>query len=141
MKRIYKRSDRIAVQIDDLTIKLAPLTFDQKNEIQQNMIDGAAKKDLATMSRAVSLALKYAVRGISGVECSDGSKYELAYDDAGNLTDECIDDLLNLEQKDKLVLVCSALSRTIPSAFTDGEGHPLKGVSFVNSGDAQIPNV
>lgn len=141
MKRIYKRSDRISVVVDDITIQLAPLTFDQKNEIQQSMLEGAAKKDLAIMSRGVSLAMKYAVRGIAGVECVDGSKYELAYDDAGNLTTECVDDLLNLEQKDKLVLICSTLSRTIPGEFTDGDGAPLKGVSIVaTAGDAKSPN-
>ena len=137
MKKIYKRSDRIAVQIDDITVRLAPLTFDQKNEIQQSMLDGRSKNDLAALSKGITLAMKYSLRGIEGVQDSDGQPYKLALDEAGNLTDSCIDDLLNLESKEKLTLVCMSLLRGIPEQFTD-----MVGVSFVatTSEGSKVPN-
>ena len=142
MKKIYKRSDRVSVAIDDITVKLAPLTFDQKNEIQQCMLDGRAKNDIAILSKGITLAMRYSLKGIEGVQDTDGQPYKLTADTAGNLTDECIDDLLNLENKEKLTLVCMALLRGIPDQFSDEKGLPIVGVSFAttSSEGSKVPN-
>jgi hypothetical protein len=137
MARIYKRTDRIAVKIDSLTVKLAPLTLDQKTEIQQAMILGRTKADIKEASRGIALSLKYAVKGIEGLEDSDGNVYKLEFDKDLNLKDSCIDDLMNLELTPKLAMVCAAMVNGVPKSFSDNEGNALEGVEVVTSQPAE----
>lgn len=135
MSRIYRTTDRIPLQIDDLKIKIAPLSSHQKMEIQQTMLDGQAQKSVEKITSGVLLALKYGLKEISGLEDSDGNPYKLQFDEAGMLTDACLDDILNLEQKDKLILVCSTLANGVPSEFK------LPGVSFIRPAkESSLPN-
>lgn len=132
MSRIYKRSDRIVVRIDGITVRLAPLSLMQKTEIQQAMINGSTRGDLQEATRGVVLALKYSIKGMEGVEDSDGAAYKLEMDEAGDLTDECISDLFNLEMKDKLAMVCGQMVNAIPAShFTNEKNEALEGVEIV----------
>lgn len=131
MARIYRRSDRIKVKIDDIQVELAPLSVDQKAEIQQLMFTGRTRGDIQSATKGMQLSLKYAVKSVSGVEDSDGNAYALSFDDQGNLQDSCVDDLLNLEVTEKLSLCCATLARGIPAEFTDNFGKKLEGVEIV----------
>lgn len=133
MAKIYKRSDRIPVKIDDIQIVIAPLGLEQKTEIQDCMARGHIKRDYALLQKAISDAIRYAVKDISGVEDAEGNPYKLTFDEAGNLTEECVSDLYNLEMHPKLVMVCSALVKRIPQQFTDELGVPLEGVEIIAS--------
>lgn len=132
MTRIFKRSDRITVKVDSITVKLAPLTLDQKTEIQQAMLVGRTKGDIREASKGIALALKYAVKGIEGLEDADGNSYKLGVGPDGNLNDECIDDLLNLELTPKLAMVCASMVNGVPKKFSDEKGNPLDGVELVD---------
>lgn len=128
MSRIYKRTDRIAVKIDDVVVKLAPLTLDHKIQVQQAMLNGHQKSDLKEATRGISLAIKYSLKGIEGVEDSDGNPYKLEFDDESNLSDSCVDDLMNVEFMEKLALVCSSMAKGVPNNFDQ-----LKGVELVKT--------
>lgn len=132
MVRIYKRSDRITVKIDDIEVKLAPLTLDQKTEIQQTMMDASKSSNLRMAQNGIVLALKYALKSISGIEDGDGNAYKLEFN-GDQLTDECADDLLNLQMKDKLTMVCMTFVNGIPTQFTDNKNMPLEGVELVKA--------
>lgn len=131
MARIYKCSDRIPIRIDDIVIKISPLTADQKSEIQALMIQGRLKGDIKAASRGTALAIKYGVKDVSGIEDGSGVPYKLSFE-GGVLTDECVDDLLNLDCVEKMTFVCISLLKKIPKEFTDHEGKVLEGVEFVS---------
>ncbi len=132
MAKIYKRSDRITVKIDEVTVKLAPLTLDQKTQIQDAMMNGRTKADLKELTRGIALSMKFALKGIDGVEDSDGNQYQLKFE-GDEVSDTCIDDLMNLEVTQKLSLVCASLVNGIPNKFTDENNKALKGVEIVKS--------
>lgn len=132
MSRIYRRSDRIKVKIDDITVTLAPLTLDQKTECQQALLVGHRKSDLKELTRGIKLSMKYALKDIQGVEDSEGP-YKLALVN-DELTEDCLDDLTNMQLSAKLTLVCAAMVRGVPSQFTDEENNPIEGVELVKQG-------
>lgn len=127
MAKILRTSDRIHVQIDDVRVSISPLSFHQKAEVQSmlSLQSGYLKAAFA--------AIKYSVKAVSGIEVGDGEKYELEFEEGGKaLSDQCVDDLLNMESSAKLLTVCASMMAGIPSAgFADAEGKPLEGVSIV----------
>lgn len=133
MARIYKRSDRISVKIDDVTVKLAPLSLHQKTEVQAAMIEGHKNSDIRKATRGLALAMRYSVKSIDGVEDADGQPYKLQMDETDCLTDECVDDLMNLDITAKLALVCSGLVNGVPAEFTDQYRVPLVGVEVIKA--------
>jgi hypothetical protein len=135
MARIYKRTDRITVRIDDVTLKLAPLSLAQKTEIQDAMFRGQTKGDLKEMTRGIALSIKYAVKGIQGVVDGDGIPYKLE-EENGELTTECVDELLNLDLTAKLSRVCVAMVNGVPTRFTDDKNIPLEGVEVVSNSES-----
>ena len=137
MARIYKVTDRIEVKIDDITVKLAPLTLPQKTEINQLMAQGTVKRDYKLIQEGITKSIQYSLKHIGGVEDGDGIPYKLTFDEQGLVTEECINDLYNLEMHKKLVMVCSSLVQSIPSNFTDQHGNPVDGVEFVKSDKGQ----
>lgn len=131
MSKIYRRSDRIVVKIDDITVKLSPLTLHEKVEINSQMLRGSRDKNLKELSEGLALAIRYALKDIDGLEDSDGSPYKLQFADDGGLTPQCIDDLMNIEATNKLALVCSSMINGVPSQFTDEHRNALAGVELV----------
>lgn len=83
------------------------------------------------------MALRYGLKGIEGVQDGEGNDYELKFDDNGMITDECTDDMLNMEQSAALTQVCAAIINGVPSQFVDQKGQPLEGVSFADSKDTK----
>jgi hypothetical protein len=111
MAKIYRLKDRIPVQIDDIVFLVSTLTYEQKEEIQMILFN--ASRDPLAAVRASRLAIKYAVKGVRGIEDQDGNPYELSFEN-GVLTNETIDELFNLEETTKLAVVCSTLLNGIP---------------------------
>lgn len=127
MARIYKTTDIIPIKIDGLVINVSPLTFEQKMQIQTEVLKGSAQSAM----RAAKLACQSAIKDISGIEDVDGSKYMIELKD-GKLTDECWDDLQNIEQTQKMITVCLGLINGVPREFTNPEtGEKLEGVSLI----------
>ena len=131
MSKILRLTDRIPVTIEDISLKLAPLSYLKKMEIQDFMV-AASDGDMRSAMKGAVTAIKYSVKGIEGVEDYSGKKFELSFDESGNLTDECVGDLLNLRQSEKLMTVCAALLQGLPEQelINPGTGEAIKGVSF-----------
>jgi hypothetical protein len=130
MVKIYRPSDRIVVKIGDVTFKLAPLTLHQKTEVQAAMIEGKGKLNIRDLTRGIALALKYSLKSVQGIVDSDGNQYQLSQEN-GILTDECIDDLMNMEISNQLAMIASNMATGVPKVFTDDKGQPLKGVELI----------
>lgn len=137
MAKVFKRSDRIAVKVGDLTFKLAPMTIDQKTECQQAFLKGNSKADLKELTKGIILSLKYSVKSVDGLVDANDEPYKVSLDDKGNLTDECIDDLLNLQTGKQLTQICASLTNGIPSEFIDDNGNKLEGVEILKTSSAE----
>lgn len=130
MAKIYKISDRIRVDIGGLVFKLGPLTYEQKAEIQALAASGDFKQALDS----AKLAVKYGLKDVEGLEDSEGKPYQIKTDESG-IADDCLNDLLNLEQNEQLSMVCLGLIRGIPDHFTNPfDGKKLEGVSIIKEG-------
>lgn len=131
--RIYKPSDRIKIKIGDeqegVILTLAPMTRIQKQEIQ-NLLSESLKNELKATD-AVILALKYAVKNIEGVEGEDGLPYKAEFD-SGMLADSSIDDLMNLPDAAKIMIVATTWTNGVPRMFKDFKGNPLEGVEIIS---------
>jgi len=128
MAKIYRTTDRIPVQVDDVIITLSPLKYHEKAEIQACVMKG----DAHGATQGAALALKYSIKEIKGVELEDGSEYSLDLGPEGNLTEDCISDLLNLQVFDKLIAVSLNLLNGIPDKFVDlATGKKITGVEIV----------
>ncbi len=124
MTRIFRTTDRIPVKIDDITIMISPLSFVQTIMMQ-------AKSDPMFAVKGARLAIKYAVKSVQGVELMDGTPFIVTTDDDGNLSDDDVDALLNMEENGKLITLCSQLIGGVPREVMDpSTGQPMKGVSI-----------
>ena len=139
MIKIYKTSDLLPVKIHDVEFKISPLTFEHRSAIQGILSEAAKNNDMAKMAEASFFAIKYAVKEIKGIESWDGSPFELEIKDKV-LTDECVNDLLNLEIFPELAKVSSALINGVPSQILDEAGQPVKGIVLQYANGAKRPN-
>jgi hypothetical protein len=126
MARVYKLTDRITIKVDDITIKIAPLSLDQKNEIQNEFLLGRTKGSPKHLTNGTVLSLKYALKDIQGLEDADGKPYSLEFD-SNALTDSCVQDLMNLDLAEKLAVICATMTKGVPQKFD------LEGVEIVKT--------
>ena len=133
---IYRKEDKVSVKIDDIEIKISPLTHSQKSELQSHMMK-AVNGDMDEAMVSVQKSLKFAIKDIKGVFYMDGSdkrEYSLSFNDDGFLSDECIDELLNLPISNKISSVCSALLQGVPDKILDKDGKEIEGIKVLTSG-------
>lgn len=124
---IYRLTDRIPVKIAKLTFWIAPLSFEQKS----NLLDCKkmeAGKEVVDGGKRAKLALQYAIKKVDGLKCSDGTDYALKMDEAGNLSDESVDELSGLNCLGPLVSVCLGLMNGVSDMKVEGVEINLKGV-------------
>ena len=128
MVKILRLSDRIKLSIGEISFMLAPLSNDIKREIAgcSTIKNGESIFDYAM---AQHVYIKNSVKDISGVETYGGETYKLHFE-GDKLTDECVSDIFNLQQKGILVSCAWQLLNGIPDKLTDDNGKPLKGVQL-----------
>lgn len=124
--KIYRVTDRIPVKIGDVEFKISPLSFIQRQEIQAKIIEAENGVPMGLME-AARLAVKYAVKDLTGVTDSEGAEYTLEFEN-GVLTDNCVDDLLNSDDSQRLQLLCTTLIQGVPKKLVDDKGNEIKGV-------------
>jgi hypothetical protein len=127
MTKIYRTSDIIPLKVDGLRIGISPLTFDQKMEVQAEILKGDAQGAM----RGAALAVRCAVKELSGIKTTSGDEYELSFED-GMLSQDCWDDLCNIAEGSKLTMVCLNLINGVPKDFIDpNTGEKIEGVSVI----------
>lgn len=126
--KILRLTDRITLEVGPVTFKLAPLSYSQKAELSSctKFQDG---KEVIDTLKSTFLAIKFSLKEIKGVEDLDGKPYKLEFE-GGVLKDECVEDILNLEQSSELTIAAFQLMQGIPKEIVSPiTGKPLKGVS------------
>lgn len=126
--KIYKTTDKISVKIEDVEFKISPLSYQQKVNVQSELIKAQGGNPMAIMT-AARLAIKYSVKAVSGIQDVDGNQYQLEFDGT-ELSEACVDDLLNLDPEQRLQLVCMSLLQGKPTQPVDADGKPIKGIKI-----------
>lgn len=139
MAKIYKRTDKINIKVDDVVVTISPLSIHVKTEAAQMMALGKQKGDYSMLTNALVLMIKHAVKDIKGLKNHDGSEYKIELED-NCLKDETIEDLFNIEIHTKLTMICTNLMSSIPDKFVDNNGQEIKGVEFVSIEGNPSPN-
>lgn len=130
MSTIYRTTDKISVKIDDITVKVSPLTYLQKIEVQDLMTKAITEKSMKYAMDGTIKAIKYSLKSINGLTTPDGEDYQLDIEDK-QVTDECINDLLNMKYSQKLAAVCASLVHGVGQDIIDPQtGNKIDGISF-----------
>ena len=113
---IHKISDVIEYKIGPLTIKVTPLSFKQKSEINALIMMAQKSQDIIELQKASLMSVKMALKEIKGLKYADGSEWSLQFEN-GLVSDDSLDELLNLEMSAKIVEICGAFINSIPSSI------------------------
>lgn len=136
---ILRKSDRLKVEIEGIEFKIAPLTFQQKNELQAHMVK-AVSGDMEEAMNSVRKALMFCLKDMKGVqyidESGDPRDYQLSFD-GDVLSDDCIDELLNMPFSAKLNTVCSSMLQGVPDQILDEKGKPIEGIKIVKQSEGK----
>lgn len=139
--RVYRTTDRLVYKVNEIEVEFSPLSIHQKN-IVQPILNSAMKvrivkdekgkeqqiidQDVAVMTKAVQLALKYSLKGIKNLFDADDEEYQLVFDYDGSLSDECVSDLMNIQEQSGMSYICGRMIGQAPPI----DGLP-EGVSFL----------
>lgn len=131
MSIIYRVTDKVKVNIDDIEIKISPLTYLQKQEVQELMQKAVTEGNMKYAMEGTICAIKYSLKSIKGIKTRDGEEYELELEDK-KVSDNCIDDLLNMKYSQKISAVCTSLVNGVGTQFVidPNTNEPLEGVKF-----------
>jgi hypothetical protein len=128
--RIYKTNQKIEIKVDDISIFISPLSYHQKLDLQDLMLK-ASQGDMNAAMSAIVKALKVSLKDIKGVVQDDeGTEYKLEFID-GEVSDDCVNDLLNMPCSNKISTICTSLLAGVPDKILGADGQPLEGVSIV----------
>lgn len=136
MSIVYKTSDRIKIKVDDIVLYVSPLKYHDKNKIQALLVSG----DVDSIMQGATQALKCAIKDVKGLKLADDhlADYKLTFDDNGELSDESLDDLMNLQYNAKFSNICLKLVDGIPDEFIDNaSGEVMEGVYIIKSDDSK----
>jgi len=129
MAKIMRMTDRITLKIDDITVKLAPLTIAQKCEIVQLVESGQ-------VLLASNKALRYSLKEVEGLEGYDDTPYQLEFIEDGNLSEVCAQEISNIKVGEKLLLACIQLFSAggCNELIDPTTGEPMEGVEILKVG-------
>lgn len=83
-------------ELEGVKFWISPLRMDQKQAITELAVQSKGGVKTEHALKASFLAVKYGVKRVEGLKELDGSDYKLDFGDSGELSDECVEDLLNL---------------------------------------------
>lgn len=135
--KIMRTTDRIHVKVDEITLIVSALSYQQKVEVQSCGINIGKDNNPLDVNKMMRLVIKYSVKGINGIETIDGSNYELEFKDEAKteLSDNCVEELLSIQlTSQKMIIALMGLIGGIPkdNTIVDPEtGEKLKGVEIL----------
>lgn len=131
MAIIYRKGDLVSIKIDDLVFGIEPLSYMDRVSIMA-CLSNEAGAVIENAAKATFLTMKKAVRELSGATLLDGSAYELSFEENGDLSDESIDDLLNMETNSYLGMALSNFLKGVPTELVNpNTGKPVEGVEII----------
>ena len=133
MAIIYRKTDRVKIEVDDLVISICPLGHHEKNKIQSLLVGG----NVDSLMAGATLALKSAIKAVKGLKLQDGEDYQLEFEN-GELTDDALSELMNVECNSKITAICLQLMDGIPKEFINPDTKEvIDGVRIIRQGDSE----
>lgn len=105
MVKIYRMTDKIPVKLGEVTFWVSPLSYEHRSKITA-LTQRMSGKDHEVAKEAATLAIKYGLKELEGVEDSQGNPYELAFDSSGGLSDDCLSEVIQLDGIPDLTKLC-----------------------------------
>lgn len=107
---IYKPSDRIALKLGDIVLKVSPLTALQKANLM-SLTKMSAGREVADTSMMAIMTIKYCVKEIHGVKATfaDGTEFSLSYDPDGTLSEESLTAVMQILDNGTLTQIAAQL--------------------------------
>lgn len=101
---IYRMTDRIPIKIGGVTFQVAPLSHYQKATLLEfrKTLKGVELIDSFKLTEKV---MACSIKGVDGLTLRDGSPYELKWDDSGELTTDCVAELMQVDGFEKMIQV------------------------------------
>jgi hypothetical protein len=131
---IRSKNDRVLVEISGSQTEekpvqffFKPLTVGEKTEITGSLKPGSEMKEMLEFTR---LVISKTLKDVKGLERADGSSYRLEFE-GDNISQDCLDDLMNLEINEKIITVAGMFLKGVPSeggVINPKTGTPLEGV-------------
>lgn len=128
MAKILRLTDRIKLTIDKVIFTIAPLNHYQKIELA-NCSSMEGGDEHTQLLKAQAMYIKFAVKDLKGVQDYNGDDYELEFEN-DVLTDNCVSELLSLDQRNKLTTAAWQLLNGINAMVDPITGEKLKGVKL-----------
>lgn len=128
---VYRSTDRVTLKILDVTFKIKPLSYQEKMDISSEIWnhDGAKKENSITSARKI---MKYAIKEVDGVSYPDGTTFELRFDENNHLTDECTEELSNMEISSELIVSLYSFVKGVPKEILNPvDGKKMENVMIV----------
>lgn len=130
MSKIYTINDKIPVKIGDIIFYISPLKYSQKCELQSYMTKAIEDNNMQLAQDAAFKAIQYSVKDVKGLTHMDGSEFRVDIEE-GILSEESVDNLLNIEHSTKLAALCTSLINGIANKIIDPyTGKTMEGISF-----------
>lgn len=103
MAKILRTTDIIRFEVGEVKFGISPLSVEKKSLVSgaTRLVGGEYVHDLVT---AQQIFIKHSLKELSGVQDYDGNEYVLEFEN-GSLTDECVDDIFNLEQRSEFMVI------------------------------------
>jgi hypothetical protein len=124
---VRKTTQSVPVEIDGVTFMFRPLSMAEKTELMSSLDRDNSPSALLAWTKSV---IARSLRDIRGLTNEDGTDYRATFD-GGMLSNESMDDLLNLPIADKIMLVGGLFIKGVPQ---DGQlihpqtGEPIAGI-------------
>jgi hypothetical protein len=136
---IRSKRDRVLVQVQDVEFFFAPLTMGEKTELMSSM---GNTNDVGEMLGFTRKVISKTLKDVRGLIRPDGSEYRLEWL-GDTLTEDCLDDIMNLEIGETIVTVAGLFLRGVPAEgviIHPGTGKPLEGVTVKKNILAAAPS-
>lgn len=128
MTQILRMNDRITLKIGDITFYLAPLNHGHKMQLT-SMTKVVKGEEIYDFLGAQAYYIKHGLKDVEGIETYDGEKYELQFE-GNELTDDCVSEILNLEQKSLLTTAAWQLLEGVKDLIDPITQEKLEGVEM-----------
>lgn len=128
--KITRLTDRHIIKMDDLVIKVAPLSGRQKVEMTSFYSQDAKGKFKVDKPAQEHFMIKHSIKEISGLKDADDNDYVLEFS-GDALTDECAEELLGfLVNTWFTVANTQAINGLYGEVISPLDNKPVKGVSI-----------
>ena len=132
---MHSTKDNIHYQVGEYDFWLKPLTKPEKDRLTKNMTD-AGKGDMVKASEAVRESIKMSLRRVKGFleydEFDELVEFKLSFDDNNEITNDCLDTILNNPINPILQTLCSSLIHGIQTQFVNADADTIEGIKFID---------